>query len=530
MCGVSAMAPSSLEQPASVESQPPESTLRERLVPPMPAGGWLGWTGPLLVTLIAAVLRLVDLGRPNAIAFDETYYVKDGLSLLLFGYERGTVDGADKIILDTGGPASGLTSIFKPDASFVVHPPVGKWVIASGEQVFGVTPFGWRIAVAILGILSVLAVARIVRRLTRSNLIGTLAGFFLAIDGLAIVMSRTALLDNSLMFFVILAFGALLLDRDRTRARFAAFGETRSVMGPALWWRPWRLVAGVCLGLACGVKWSGLYFVVAFGLLTVLWDVGSRRTIGVRMPFRAMLVRDAIPAFLSIVGVAIVAYLATWTGWFLSADGWNRTWAADGQSSFGWIPAPLRSLWHYHAEAWSFHTGLDADHSYEANVWGWPVQARPTSFYYESPEGVCGASKCSQEVLALGNPLIWWAATAALFHQAWRWVGRRDWRSGAVLCGFLAGWFPWVFFENRTIFSFYSIVFLPFMVMALAMSLGVILGPAHAPGNRRIIGGVAVGSFIVLAIAVSWFFYPIWTGIPIPYDQWNLRMWFPSWV
>ena len=86
-------------------------------------------------------------------------------------------------------------------------------------------PFGWRIAVAILGILSVLAVARIVRRLTRSNLIGTLAGLFLAIDGLAIVMSRTALLDNSLMFFVVLAFGALLLDRDRTRPASRRSGD-----------------------------------------------------------------------------------------------------------------------------------------------------------------------------------------------------------------------------------------------------------------------------------------------------------------
>ena len=150
----------------------------------MPAGGWRGWAGPVLVTLIAAVLRLVDLGRPNAIAFDETYYVKDGLSLLLFGYERGSVDGADKIILDTGGGASGLTSIFKPDASFVVHPPVGKWVIASGEQVFGVTPFGWRIAVAVLGTISILMVARIARRLTRSNLVGILAGFLLALDGM----------------------------------------------------------------------------------------------------------------------------------------------------------------------------------------------------------------------------------------------------------------------------------------------------------------------------------------------------------
>lgn len=537
MCGVSLMAPESGEQAESSPSRftnddpAPSDSLSQRLVPPMPTGGWRGWLGPLTVTLIAAVLRIVDLGRPHAVAFDETYYMKDGLSLLLFGYERQAVDGADKTILSTGGSPDGLESVFNPNASFVVHPPLGKWIIGAGEHIFGVTPFGWRIGVAVLGILSVLAVARIVRRLTRSNLIGTLAGFLLAIDGLAIVMSRTALLDNCLMFFVVLAFGALLLDRDRTRSKLAALGETTSALGPMLWWRPWRIVAGVCLGLACGVKWSGLYFIVAFGLLTVLWDVGSRRIIGVRMPFRAMLVRDAIPAFLSIVGIALVAYLATWTGWFITDGGWDRNWAATAEGSGpSWIPESLRSLWHYHAEAWSFHTSLESDHAYEANPWGWPVQARPTSFFYESPNGVCGADKCAQEVLALGNPLIWWAATAAMVHQAWRWIGRRDWRSGAVLCGFAAGWVPWLFFENRTIFSFYSIAFLPFMVMALALSLGVLLGPADAPGNRRIIGSVVVGSFLVLAIATSWFFYPIWTGDPIPYDAWNLRMWFPSWV
>jgi dolichyl-phosphate-mannose-protein mannosyltransferase len=512
----------------AVESD--QRALRDRLVPRMPVGGLRGWVGPLVVTALAAILRLVDLARPNAVVFDETYYIKDALSLLLFGYERQTVEEPDAIILDTGGDPAGLASVFIDGPSFVVHPPLGKWIIASGEQIFGVTPFGWRIAVAVLGILSVLLAARIVRRLTRSNLLGTLAGLFLALDGLAIVMSRTALLDNSLMFFILVAFGCLLIDRDRTRARFAEFGETTSAIGAQFLWRPWRLAAGVSLGLACGVKWSGLYFIVAFGLLTVLWDLGTRRAVGVRMPWRASLAQDAVPAFFMIVGAAALAYLATWTGWFLSNDAWSRNWAAENPSSFSWIPDSLRSLWHYHVEAWNFHTNLDSDHSYEANAWGWPLQARPTSFLYESPADVCGDARCSQEVLALGNPLIWWAGAVALIHQLWRWVGRRDWRSGAVLCGFAAGWVPWLFFENRTIFSFYSIVMLPFVIMALVLSLGVVLGPADAPSSRRTRGAILVGVFVVLVVIASWYFYPIWVGDAIPYSDWNLRMWFPSWV
>lgn len=503
----------------------------------MPAGGWRGWLGPIAAMVVAAILRLVNLGRPDAIAFDETYYVKDALSLLLFGYERSTVKDADQQILASNGDPHSLASIFNPDGSFVVHPPIGKWVIASGEHVFGVNPFGWRIAVAILGILSVLMIARIVRRLTRSNLLGTIAGFLFAIDGLAIVMSRTALLDNSLMFFILAAFGFLLLDRDRTRRRLADMGELRalrSVMGPSLWWRPWRIAAGLSLGLACGVKWSGIYYVAAFGVLAVLWDVGMRRTIGVKMPWRSMFVSDAVPAFLSLVVLAGAVYLASWTGWFITDGGWYRNWA-DGQGS-SWIPGPLRSLWHYHVEAWDFHTNLTTPHSYQANPWAWPLQARPTSFFYESPDG-CGADKCSQEVLSLGNPVIWWGATLALFHQGWRWIGRRDWRAGAVLCGFAAGWVPWLFFQQRTVFEFYAIAFAPFMIMALTLSLGVILGPAidvkvatALQRQRRIYGAVGVGAVLFLAVAASWWFYPIWTAEIIPYSAWHLRMWFPSWV
>jgi dolichyl-phosphate-mannose--protein O-mannosyl transferase len=115
-------------------------------------------------------------------------------------------------------------------------------------------------------------------------------------------------------------------------------------------------------------------------------------------------------------------------------------------------------------------------------------------------------------------------------HQSWRWFARRDWRSGAVVLAILAGWLPWLGYQGRTIFTFYAVAFVPFLCIALALMLGAILGKADAPPQRRTIGAAAVGSIVLLAVACSWFFYPIWTGEVLPYDAWHIRMWFPTWV
>jgi dolichyl-phosphate-mannose-protein mannosyltransferase len=512
------------------------ASLPARLFPPMPSSGWRGWLGPIVVTILGGILRFVDLGRPHAIAFDETYYPKEAIALLRFGYERTLIDKANDLLLASDGNWRTLP-IFKTTPEFVVHPPVGKWTIAAGEYLFGATPFGWRFAVAVLGTLSILMTARIARRLTRSDLIGTLAGFLLAVEGMHIVLSRTGLLDMVLMFWVLAAFGLLLIDRDHTRRRLAGMvtehgiGPLATEWGPRLGVRPYRWAAAVALGLACGVKWSGLWFLALFAIMSVVWDVSARRVIGVRRPWVATIVRDAPAAALSIIAIAAVVYLSTWTGWFLTSGGWDRQWAAAHPPSF--IPAALRSLWHYHAEAWHFHVGLNSGHAYGSNALSWPFMTRPTAFYYESfKDGAngCPTNNCAAEVLALANPIIWWAAIFALIHQAWRWIARKDWRSGALLVGVAAGWIPWLIYLDRTIFTFYVIVYVPFVVIAVAMSLGSILGPSTASAGRRRNGAIAVGAFLLLVVATSWWFYPIWTGQVIPYDAWRLRMWMPTWT
>ena len=54
------------------------------------------WGGPILVTLVAAVLRFWNLGHPQSIVFDETYYVKDAWTLLQNGYESAWPEGANE--------------------------------------------------------------------------------------------------------------------------------------------------------------------------------------------------------------------------------------------------------------------------------------------------------------------------------------------------------------------------------------------------------------------------------------------------
>ena len=208
----------------------------------MPSSGWRGWIGPIAVMILGGILRLVELGRPHAIIFDETYYPKDALGLLEFGYERKLVENANDLILGSDGNWRAL-DLFLDEPTYVVHPPLGKWAIAVGEYLFGATPFGWRFAVAVLGTLSILMVARITRRLTRSDLVGTVAGLLLAVEGVHLVMSRAALLDTVLMFWVLAAFGLLLIDRDHARGRLARMVKDDGLTAMTTRWGP-RLEMG----------------------------------------------------------------------------------------------------------------------------------------------------------------------------------------------------------------------------------------------------------------------------------------------
>ena len=403
----------------------------------------------MVITFFAFLTRIFNLGTPKGLVFDEIYYVDGARDYLKYGVE-----------LTKGAP------------EFVVHPPVGKWLIAVGIKLFGDHEFGWRIAVAVAGTLTVYLTAKIALRIFHEHKWATLASLLVALDGLNLVMSRTALLDIFLTLFILLAINSWLSGK---YLRFAIY-----------------------LGLAMGSKWSALYFVAAFLILEFILNRQLLRVIKVGL-------------------TSSLVYVATWVGWFASSNGWDR----NAKSN------PISSLIFYHKEMLHFHTGLTEKHSYQANPWSWIVMGRPTSFFYQAPKG-CGAKDCAQEVLAIGTPLLWWVGVFALLFLIGMNIHNFAMRSlelGSLIpfIGIIAGYLPWFFFQKRTVFTFYSIAFEPFLILAI-----VLLAKTAYEYDERfkyLIGAV------VIAVAINFiYFYPVFAGSVTTYQSWYNRMWWSSWI
>ena len=201
---------------------------------PAPDTGPVDTTRDLIATGVILVLAFLsrfwgltsatDKGTP---VFDEKHYAPQSYNVAQLGIEEN--------------PAYGL----------VVHPPVAKQIQSIGGMLFDYSPLGWRFTAALAGVLVVLMVMRITRRLTRSTQLGLVAGLLLCLDGVSFVTSRIGMLDIYQVLFVVAAAGALLVDRDQMRGRMhraAVEGRLHlSALGPRLGFRWWRFTAGVML-------------------------------------------------------------------------------------------------------------------------------------------------------------------------------------------------------------------------------------------------------------------------------------------
>ncbi len=523
-----------------------------------PTGSRLvSWLVTMLLTAASFALSLVHLRRPKGLVFDETYYPKDAWTMLHLGYEGTWPENypGNAKLKNNDAIAQGLTDGYTKAAEFVVHPPLGKWLIAAGEHLFGMNSFGWRISSALFGAIMVAAVVRLARRLSRSTLVGGIAGLLLVLDGLHFSMSRIGLLDIFQATFLVLAVSCCVADRDWFRNKLAAHlvrteqPDLDGRYGPRLWFRPWRALAGIWFGCAMAVKWNSMFVLAAFGVLAVIWDLTGRRQAGARSRSWLSVVGDGIPAFVQLVVLAIPVYTASWAGWFATQGGWDRQWGHAEMTSSAFfmerhhdtfvrfLGAPLTGWLWYHQEMYRFHTGdgmMNATHVYEANPWGWLVMYRPIGIdaVNDIKPGVDGCTAvndtCLRVISGAGTPILWWLALVALVASLWFWIAGRDWRFGVPIVAAMSTYLPWFKYADRPLFFFYAICIIPFTVTLLAMCLGKLIGPATAPDRKK--RSWLAGGAIALVAANFAFIYPILTDQLLTRKAWLARMWFRSWI
>jgi dolichyl-phosphate-mannose-protein mannosyltransferase len=473
----------------------------------------------LAVGAIAGILRFVNLEYPQQRVFDEYYYSKSACIFLGYSNERCDINSSDERYWRNE----------RNDTGAWVHPPLGKWMIAFGELAFGTDSFGWRVAAAATGTATVIALAAIVQLLFHSPIWTFTGGLLLAVEGLHFVQSRTAMLDIFVAFWIVIAFLFLLLDRRwidtrdavRRRADDDENGSTTvasRVAAPL--WRPWRFAAGVALGAGFATKWSALTAVAAVGVLAFIWEVSRRRRAGVR---RAL--ADAIPAegfglVLALLVVPSLVYVASYAGWF----------AIYGFEVVEWMELQ-GAIYTYHRELRTIDEATgEPVHGYLAHAWKWILLWRPVFYYADYGEGV------RQVIYANGNPAIFWGSIVGIPYTALAWWRKGDWRAGFVVVAVAGLYLPW-FLVPRPQFLFDATPITPFLVLACVYALrdlaDVRYSALHSIGRAertvRPYLPVAAG-FVVTAVGLFVWFWPVLTGAPVSDEAWTLRAWFPSWT
>jgi dolichyl-phosphate-mannose-protein mannosyltransferase len=451
--------------------------------------GW-DWTAIISITLVGAALRLWRLAIPSTKIFDETYYAKDACWYVKSSFSLCGVTGEQT----------------------TVHPPLGKWVISLGIRLFGYNSFGWRIPSVVAGVVTIALLYVLARKILNSTLGATFCTALFAIDFLDFVQSRTSMLDIFVPLFGVAAVLCAVFDRDRLLDRRDA-RQQDDVLGPAvgrsrdrrLYDRRWRLAAGVLGGAATACKWSGGFILLAVVILTVAWEIGSRRADGLPHPFLRMLNEEGASILFCLALVPVAVYMLTYIG---RLDGTILAWPWTQGS---W----LRAWWDRQLYMESFHHNLTAQHSYESPAWTWLLLKRPVSYYFTTTTG-----GKYDEIFASADPFVWWAAIPALIYVVIAWLRSRDFAApeGLIVTGFVLCYAPWLLPQlgRPAIFVFYLLPALPFMYLALGY-VAVRIGRSWEAELARAL-------FVVGAIGLFAFYYPLLAAVAIPQSAWNQRV------
>lgn len=424
------------------------------------------------------------------------------------------------------------------------HPPLGKLLIAGGVALFGMNPFGWRIAGTLFGIAMIPLVYLFGKRLTESTPFAALACFLFSFDFMHFTQTRLATIDVYITFFVILMY-LLMYHYSRLSFYDTPLKKTLLPLG----------VCGVSMGLGIACKWTGVY--AGAGLALIFFAILFRRyreyryalkdpegaTGGISHKtvldrFMPCTVRTILFCILFFVAVPVLIYLLSYLPF--------RDGTSDGL---------FLKVLHNQEYMFRYHSGLNASHPYSSPWYQWPVMQRPIWYYSGILTGTSGNGGLREGISAFGNPLVWWAGIPAalytfffLFKDCRRTplpVSIDAYKSSPVsaythkeeapqpshstalflLTGYLAQYLPWCFVTRVTFIYHYfpSVVFIVLMIIYSLAQLKPRMKRKSFLIMLFLYGAAAFGLFLL--------FYPVLSGEPVEASFVNRFLrWFDSWV
>ena len=468
--------------PETEEADAPDAPRRRR---------WLDIAVPVALFIGTIATRLPYITRPNAFVFDEVYYALDGADIVRRGVERGGV----------------------------VHPPVGKWLIATGIELYGFSPLGWRFGALACGALVVVLVYATARQVVRGYALPALAATLAALDGVAYTTGRVAMIDVFTALFTMLTVWCTL-------AALRNADDARKV-------RRYKWGAALSLGFGLGTKWT-----IGYVLLVCLIGFIA---VHIRRPAAERQGRAIARTVLTLTLVPALVYVACYIPWMAMVD---RTGAGyvecidHNHCSFS-LADRLVMFKDDQQRILKFHTGLKSDNNSNADfAWHWINQGEPAVLFRKicvkelqqapsdlSDHACDGATPGdTMEIVTVANPVVWYAGLAAGVVLIVKVIRRGNIAALLLLMFFFYQWFPWLLdpfavkdailkgqwhdvLQQRRAYSFY----LSGMIPVLAVF------PAIALDHRKIrwLG------YVVAAATVAAFVYylPIWSGHPMSPDQ-----------
>lgn len=395
------------------------------------------------------------------------------------------------------------------------HPPLGKVFISWSIALFGMTPFGWRFAGTLAGVLMVPAMYLLCKTLFRRPLFAFFGTFLMTFDFMHLVQTRLGTIDSYPVLFIILSFAFLL------RYAYMSFYHDKL-------WKTFVPLAlsGFFMGLGMASKWIGIYAAAGLAVL-FFWIFATRgreylaakRDLAqgnlsaerretcehVVKVFRGKAVKTLLACvfFFGIVPLAI--YIGSYYQ-FLRIDEPNHG---------------LKEVWNYQLHMFNYHKGVFDSHPFESPWWQWPLDIRDIWYYVSDSMPAGWVSSIS----ALGSPAVWWVGLACLIWVAVRAVkgyGKRDPRLWWLLIGFCANYLPWVLVPRVT-FVYHYFASVPFIVLCTVLFFEDLY-------DKKRWAKPAMFAFMGVVLALFALFYPVLTGVPMTELHASLLNWLPSWT